>query len=88
MVNAIECLECIDELKECRDSIRRTGRITTASKFLTRFRYPGAWEGERLHEAREVAKEIVELVDKFPRSSMKGHILRKIDPLIDMVYRK
>ena len=85
--NALEQLAAIDDLKVIRSALRKK-MLKEASRRAQRLRYPGEWTADRLHEAHELAEDILELTRGFNNfSDQASFIRRKIGPLVQMNYQ-
>ena len=85
MVNALECLAAIDVLTDCLYDIQVMRDTKSALSCLKRFKLPGQWNPDRLHDAHLIALDIRGALREFKSSQTKEKILRKINPLVDML---
>ena len=87
-VNAIECLEALSELQTCRAALH-SKMLREGARQLANFRYPGEWYPEKLSEARKMAKDIIRILEGYKNTNdQKAFIIRKLTPLVEMVYKR
>jgi hypothetical protein len=89
MVNALECLNAIDELRECRRELE-AGELRQAARRMHSFRSQGQWEYGRLGTAHDLALEIAGMLKTpgtFGEATMKKFILHTIQPILEMKIR-
>jgi hypothetical protein len=86
MVNALECLQAIQDLNIVYQAIH-CRMLKEAARRANIFRYPGEWYPDRLYEARVIAQKIIRDLEPYKDGVQKMHIVRKLQPLIDMVYK-
>jgi hypothetical protein len=87
MTNAVEMLQAIEDLNIAYQAIH-CRMLKEAARRVGIFRYPGEWYPDRLYEARSIAQKIIRDLEPYKDGVQKMHIVRKLQPLLDMVYSK
>jgi hypothetical protein len=87
MTKAVEMLQAIEDLNIAYQAIH-CRMLKEAARRVGIFRYPGEWYPDRLYEARSIAEKIVRDLEPYKDGVQKMHIVRKLQPLLDMVYQK
>ena len=88
--NALECLNCIDELRSVRKDLE-AGCLQKANDRILTFRPPGEWEYGRRATAHDLAVAVVGLLNAFPNDirsiAFKRIISQRLAPLLQGEYR-
>jgi hypothetical protein len=85
--NALEQLQCLEELKTCSGALQAM-MFQEAVRIMGGFRLPGEWFPARLFEAYRWATMIRKEIQKFNDCPSKKSILMKIAPLEEMCYQR